>query len=281
MNLSALSTGLMVSALLLFSGCSINSIANSNISVDGNEEKATVNKSVKIADFNEIEASQAIKVIYVQGKNNHIANISTTPSAAKYLKVEVKNKTLKAYYADAEGKHNVKIKGPTIIRVSSPVLNEVELSSAANCTVEGGLELKGNFEIDLSSAAQFEAEKISCPNIDVDLSSSASVYIGSLTGNLETDLSSASSLKVSNMKGNLNAEVSSAASLMISSIKTSSISAQASSASSINIDGISGGNISASASSGAKVRLSGKAESLKKNSSSGGSVHSSSLSLKY
>lgn len=280
MNISTLTTGLVLSASLLFSSCTINGIANSNVSLEGNEAQATVKKTVKINDFNEIEASQGIKVIFVQGSNKRTAEIATTTSAEKYLKVEVKNKTLKAYYANTEGSKNVKIKGPTIIRVSSPELNEVDLSSAAHLSIEGNLNVKGNFEIDLSSASSFDAETVSCLNLDADLSSSASAYIGKLTGNLDADISSASSISVNSMSGNLDVEASSAASIKISSIKTSNICAEASSASSINIDGISGGNISASASSGAKIKLAGKADYLKHNASSGGSVNRSNLSIK-
>lgn len=280
MNISALSTGFILCASLFFSGCTLNGIANNNLSIDGNEAQATVKKSVKINDFNEIEASQGIKIIYVQGASKGSVDIATTPSAEKYLKVEVKGNTLKAYYANTDGGRNVKIKGPTIINVSSPRLNEVSLSSAAHMSIEGELEVKGDFELNLSSASSFDAVAVNCQNLDAELSSSASGYIGKLEGNLDVEVSSASSIKVNSIKGNLFAEASSAASVNINSIETSSISAEASSASSISIQGISGGNINADASSGAKIKLSGKADHIKKNSSSGGSVNISGLSIR-
>lgn len=280
MNITALTTETALCAALLLSGCTVNGIASSNVSLDGNEEKTTVSKKVKISDFNEIEASQGIKVIYSQGSGNGIADIATTPSAEKYLKVEVKNKTLKAYYTNTEGLKNVKIKGPTIINVSSPVLYEVDLSSASNLTIEGVLNVNGNFKIDLSSASSFDASTINCKTLDAELSSSANANIGNITGNLDVEVSSAASISVNSMNGNVDAEASSASSVTISAIKTSVIDADASSAASVTIEGISGGNINASASSGAKVRLSGNADYLKQNSSSGGSVNSSKLSLK-
>lgn len=281
MNISALTTGLAVCAAMLLSGCSINGIANSNVSVMGNDEKASVNKTVKISDFNEIQASQAIKVIFVQGPNNGLASISTTPSAEKYLKVEVKDKTLKAYYANPDGNKDVKIKGPSIIKVSSPTLSEVSLSSAANITIESDLKLNGNLEIDLSSASSFNAMNISCQTLDVDFSSSASGYIASLNGDLDADMSSAASLEVARMKGNFNAEASSASSITVDAITTSQAKAEASSAATIKLAGISGGNLDASASSGAKIKLSGKANSLSKNASSGGSVKHDNLTLSH
>ncbi|MDE6638300.1 MAG: DUF2807 domain-containing protein [Muribaculaceae bacterium] len=281
MNIAGLTTGLAICASLFLSGCSISGIAGNNVSVEGNDGKATVKKSVNISDFNEIEASQAIKVIYEQSKNTGIAEISTTPSAEKYLKVEVKDKVLKVYYTNTENHKYVKIKGPSIIRVSSPELNEVDLSSAANVTIEGDLKLKGNFELDLSSASSFNARNITCSKLDADLSSSASAQISNLTGNLEADLSSASTISFEKVKGNVDLECSSAASIDINTLIASTVSAEASSAGSISISGISGGSISSSASSGAKIKLSGNADTLRKDESSGGSVNHSKLTLKH
>lgn len=281
MNITVLTTELAVCASLLLSACSINGIANSNVRIEGNDEECTVKKTVRISDFNEIEASQAIKVIFVQSSNTGVASISTTPSAEKYLKVEVRNKTLKAYYSNTEGNKDVKIKGPSIIRVSSPELYEVDLSSAANVSVEGDLKLNGNFELDLSSASSFNAKKISCKKLDVDLSSSASANIAELDGYLDVDVSSASSITIGKLKGDLEAEASSAASINVESLISSSVNVESSSAASINLSGISGGNIDAAASSGAKIVLSGNADSLKQDSSSGGSIKNSGLSIKH
>lgn len=279
MNISALTTSLAICTSLLLSACSINGIANSNVSVENNNGEPSVNKTVNISDFNEIEASQAIKVIFVQGSNNGIASISTTPSAEKYLKVEVKGKTLKAYYTNTGEKKNAKIKGPSIIRVSSPNVNEVDLSSAANVTIEGDLKLSGKLEIDLSSASSFDAKKISCQKLNVDFSSSASADIADLTGSLDADLSSASSIEIAKMNGNVDVETSSAATLKINSLVSSNIEAEASSASSITLSDISGGMISASASSGAIINLSGKANSLNHDVSSGARVNYDNLKI--
>ncbi len=273
MNISTLTTGLAVCSALILSSCSINSIANSNVSIEGNNDELSVQRSVKIGDFNEIEASQAIKVVFVQGPNNGVASISTTTSADKYLRVEVKDKTLKAYYTNTNGLENVKIKGPSIIKVSSPELNEVDLSSAANVTIEGDLNSSGKLEIDLSSASSFNASKISCQKLAIDFSSSASAYIGELTGFLDAELSSASSFEIGSIKGNVDVEASSAASMSVNSLSSSAITADASSASSIKLSGISGGAINATASSGAKINLSGKAKSLNHEASSGAKVN--------
>ena len=279
MNIAGLTTGLAICATLLLTGCTFSGIAGNGVNLNGNEAQATVKKTVKINDFNEIQASQGIKVIFTQGANNGIAEISTTPSAEKYLKVEVKGNNLCAYYSYNGDKKNVDIKGPSIIKVSSPNLKEVDLTSAANVTIEGNLKVNGEFELDLSSASSFVAGNVTCRNFEADLSSSANATIAAIEGNLEADLSSASSMNIEKFKGNLDVETSSASSIDINSLMSSSISAEASSGSSINLSGISGGNINASASSGAKITLSGKAKTLKQDTSSGGSVKISGLNM--
>lgn len=279
MNTSTFTTGLALCAALFLTSCSIKGIANSNVIIEGNDEEPTVNRTVKISDFNEIEASQAIKVVFVQGANNGVASISTTTSADKYLRVEVKDKTLQVYYANTDDNDNIKIKGPSIIRVSSPELNEVDLSSASNVTIEGDLNLSGNFEIELSSASSFSATKLSCQNLKIDFTSSASAYIGDLVGDLDAELSSASSLEIESLKGNLDADTSSAASMSIHSISSSNIKAEASSASAIKLANISAGVIKADASSAAKIDLSGKAKSFIHDASSGAKVNHKNLEI--
>ncbi len=278
MNIPALTSGLALCTALLMTGCTLNGIANSNVSIIDNEGKATIKKTVKINDFDEIEASQGIKIIFVQAPNNGTAEIATTPSAEKYLKIEVKDKTLKAYYTNPDLK-KANIKGPSIVRVSSPQINEVDLSSAANLTVEGDLKINGELEIDLSSAASLNAGTISCQKLDVETSSSASINIAGVKGDVEADASSASSISIGSAVGNLDANASSAASINIDALKSQNISAVASSAGSINLSGISGGYVGANASSGAKITLSGKATSLNKDTSSGGSVKDKALSI--
>lgn len=141
MKMTNLIISMAATVSLLLAACSpssiVNSCVNGNVSVrNGKESDATVKKQVKIADFDGIDAQQGIKVLFSQGQNPGTANIATTPSAEKYLRVEVKDRTLHVYYG---GNCKDKIQGPSIITVSSPVLNEVDLSSAARLEINSDL----------------------------------------------------------------------------------------------------------------------------------------------
>ncbi|MDE6021886.1 MAG: DUF2807 domain-containing protein, partial [Muribaculaceae bacterium] len=166
MKISSLTTGFALLTSLLLSSCSLSATSSTDVSLVSNDEAATVKKTVKIGDFNSIDVSRGIKVIFVQGPNNGIASIATTPSAEKYLRVEVKYNKLKVYYSNEIG--TKRINGPTIIKVSSPQLNEVDLSSAAQLKVDGNLVTKRDFFIELSSASSFEVGSLSCLNFDVE-----------------------------------------------------------------------------------------------------------------
>lgn len=265
----------IVAAAIIMVGCSM----SSGVSIsDGNLKDATVKKSVKIGNFNKISARNGIRVVYTQGKSTGVANIATTPSAEKYLKVSVSNGELTVRY---EGKGNINIKGPSIISVSSPDLQEVDLSSAARLNVKGNLNLSNKLEIDMSSASKASFNEITAKEIEIDLSSSASVNIGKANvNNLNIDMSSASKVEIDKaIAKNLDVETSSASKAIFNYFNGTGIQAEASSASTISIAGITASKIYGEASSGAKVVLKGQCEYLNRDASSGGKVDISGLNV--
>lgn len=268
-------------ALVFLTGCF--SMISGNRSINnGDESDATVKKEIKIGDFNEVEVFQNIKVIYEQGANSGKASIATTPSAEKYLKVEVKGNTLRVYYDVNQNGNTVKIKGPSIVRVTGPTLSAIKASSGAefnlksyykgtgdlNVALSSGAEFEtnstiqceGDFNLGISSAASFEAAGISCSLFKVDASSGADVEMKSLTGNLEVSASSGSDVE-------------------IMSVNAQTLSLRASSGSDIDVNNISAEDITAKASSGADISLSGCTKTLDQNSSSGGSVKTKGLKV--
>lgn len=252
----------LATAGLLLTLASCGSVGAGNISVNnGKESDATVKKEIKIADFDEVSAQQGIKIIYSQGPNPGTASVSTTSEAEKYLKITVKNGEMKAFY-DTDGMKisNIKIKGPTIIRLTSPVLTEVDLSSGAYFKIEGSYSSSKSMEADLSSGSSFEAESIACSKFEADLSSGAAMNVKSLAGSLEMEASSGA---VANVSAATNGDVS---------VKVSS-------GASVSISDMASGAVSAKASSGGALTLSGKASSFSKKTSSGGSVSASGLKV--
>lgn len=261
-------------ATLVLIGCSM---TGGNSISDGNIKDATVKKTVKISNFSKIDAATGIRVIYSQGKYTGTAQIATTPSAEKYLKVYVKDGTLVARY---ENKGNNNIKGPSIVTVSSTNLSEVDLSSAARLQVNGNLDIS-SLEIDMSSASKATFNDITAKEIEIDLSSSANVEIGTANvDKLDAELSSASRLEVSKaVATNLFLETSSAAKILVGYFNGTGIEADASSGSNISVSDMTATKAYAEASSGSKVTLKGRCEHVNKDASSGGKVDISQLEV--
>lgn len=238
-------------------GAMVKACSDSNVSIsNGKDSDATVKKTVKISDFDEIDASQGIKVVFTQGANSGTAKISTTPSAADYLTVEVQGSTLHAYY---KGTKKASIKGPSIIYVSSPVLREADLSSAARLEVKGDLNVDGSLDIDISSAASVALGNVACSELKIDASSASSVKCGSVKGSvLDIDISSCGNVTCASFKGDrLKIDASSTARAVV--------------------DGIECADVDVKASSAADITLAGKASHISKDISSGASLNAEKL----
>lgn len=277
---------IMVAAIVagsLLMACTPNTIAKSlgdnHVSVsNGKESEATVSKTVSIWEFDEIYATQGIKVVFTQGKNPGTAKIATTPSAEKYLRVEMDGHTLKAFYKNND-KGSVDIKGPSIIYVSSPTLNEVELSSAACLNVKGDLKVAEDLDIDISSSASVAIGNVYCEEMKIEASSAADINCGTVYGKtFKVDLSSSAAASCDSFSGeNLKVDLSSAAWFNCASFKGGILKIDASSAGKANIQNIDCQGVYAEASSGSKIILSGKTLSFSYDVSSGGRLDTRSL----
>lgn len=250
-------TSLAVLAMTL-SSCIV-ATGNNGVSVNnGKDSDATVKKEIKVSSFDEIQASQGIKVIVSQGQFSGKVSVATTPSAEEYLQVKVNDGTLKVYY-DNKAMTGKKIKGPSIITVTIPELEEADLSSGANLLLKGSFNSSRKMDFDLSSGSYLKIEDLSCAELSIDASSGANATVENINGDLDADSSSGSSISVKEARGRV-------------------FSVDASSGSSISLKSNQSDEIRASASSGASISLSGRTERLSKQASSGGSVSTSGLS---
>lgn len=259
-------------AAIALVGCSI---GQGRVVTNGNEKDATVKKEVKIGNFSKVNACNGIRVKFSQGKSSGVAKIATTPSAEPYVDVKVEDNELYVRYKSHKGTIN----GPTIVTVSAPQLEEVELSSAAAFIAEGNLSLKKDLELSMSSASSAEFNTLTCAGVDIELSSSASVRIKSVDcRKFDADLSSASSLSVGKaVATSIWADASSAASIEIGAALADKLTAEASSGAKVTVKGIDSVNVKGEATSGGNVTLSGRCANLDKDASSGGNVDVSRL----
>lgn len=258
-----------------------------HINDSGNSDSKTkemVSKKVKIADFNAVKASQGISVVLIQKENTHEADISVDQELEPYIKVEVKDGTLKCYFESNKSNksnnviHNNGVKA--IVRVSSPTLTKVDLSSAATLALSDNFNVDGRLKLDLSSASGFKAKNLTCSSLDVEASSSSYIRISELNATVDIDASSASSVNIDNLTGSLDVSASSSASVKVKGMRGKEIEADASSTATITIENLKCDEIDADASSMSSISLSGVCSRLKKDSSSGSRIKTKNLIVK-
>jgi len=211
---------LLFSSLLLalsFIGC--NGAFYSSIIGNGN----SIEKEFSVSEFSKVDASHAFEVKISVGEKTSV-KIETDENLLKYVKVYVKNNTL---YLDVE--NNVNVNGNMRAIISTPNLNEVDLSGACKIDVVGiesntfSIDMsgacKGTFsgsteilDIDLSGATKINSVELKAKNVTLDVSgaskcsvySSESLFIEASGASkiviygdpskIETDLSGASSI---------------------------------------------------------------------------------------
>lgn len=232
-----------------------------------------VNKTMNINEFSSVRAATGIEIVYTQGHFTGVAKVTTNTTAEKYLRITVKNGCLDVYFDTKGYNGNININGKTTVMVQSPVLKEIDLSSAARFRMEGAYSQNRELEIDLSSAASAYFPSITCTKLDLDLSSAATFTADNLQGNVELESSSASKANITNMKGSkLSVEVSSAANVTLNGYTGNSLLIQASSGAKVTASDLACKNADVSASSGGNVSLSGNCENLSTSNSSGGRI---------
>lgn len=255
-----------------------------HVNDSGNSDSKTremVSKKVKIADFNAVKASQGISVVLTQKENTHEADISVDQELEPYIRVEVKDGTLKCYFESNKSNsviHNNGVKA--IVRVSSPSLTKVDLSSAATLALSDNFNVDGRLKLDMSSASGFKAKNLTCSSLDVEASSASHIRTSELNASVDIDASSASSVTIDNLTGPLDVSASSSASVKVKGMLGKEIEADASSTATITVENLKCDEIDAEASSASSISLSGVCSRLKKEASSGARINTKNLMVK-
>lgn len=253
-----------------------------NFSITGGDEKnATVKKDLKIGNFSKIEAANGIQIVFREQSATGIAKIRTTPSAEKYLYVNVGNGVFEAGYKipSSQKQKQITIEGPTIIELTAPQLQSVELSSGAILTADK-IANSNKLELELSSGAMARVNTLGGKLVELEASSGAKIEVIKKidSENVVAEASSGASISCGNVSAvKFKVESSSGAVITASGVVGTTIVAEASSAANLALSGISVKGIKAEATSGAGVKLSGSCETLSQDVQSGGSMNTYNL----
>ncbi len=199
-------------------------------------------KSVKVANFYKIDAGGAVSVVYTQGALKPV-EITAPADVMPYVMVEVNGGHLKAYtnFGNHGNRSLTKDIVDVQIKVSSPELRGLDFSTSASFTHKGELDCPNGLDVDASTASSVTLSGVITPHLNIESSTAASVYVN-LANTKSTDL-----------------EVSSSANLVITDIKCTTLKAEVT--------------------SGGTANLSGQGKTGDFETSSGGTLHATSLAL--
>lgn len=201
----------------------------------GQRDKTMTTRTVSIADFNGIDTSSGITVVYSQGELS-AARITAPRYIFDYLEIEVDQKgTLELSISSRYWKKYNSMNGEITVTVSSPRINrleassgssiksvgalrangkaDIETSSGASITLPGGFTATGKTEIEVESGSAVSITGLNAPQIDADLSSGSQLTLTNATAtHASFDLSSGASCTVAGKTSSLKVDASSGSS---------------------------------------------------------------------
>jgi hypothetical protein len=227
---------------LLLIGTALVLLLNSCNFVTGSGNIVTETKQV--SNFTGINISSAFDAEVKIGPVTEV-KIEADDNIIKYVRVEVSGNTLTIRTEHLNNISNAHLK----VFITTPSLNDINASAAADVKVVDELKGNGKFHFNASSAATIEAV-IEAPEVGVEASSSGTVKLTGRTKNYQAQASSGANIKTAGLLS-----------------ETSDINVS----SGANADVYASVSLNADASSGGNITYHGEG-SIKQNTSSGGSV---------
>lgn len=173
-------------------------------------DKNIITKTGKCRGIDEIEASTAIKVLYIESNNEEYI-VAAPSNVMPYVECEFKGGDLEIGFKNSPG-----FKGnPNVtLTVYAPSLKKVELNGASSFQSTRITNPNGNMELELSGASSLSLENIVLNKLDLDLNGASSAAVTALKVSvLEAELSGASSADLKGTADYANFDVNGASSL--------------------------------------------------------------------
>ena len=200
-----------------------------------NEHKIVVEARRSAMDFNEIEASKAIRVIVEERTTGNII-VRAPQSVIPYVSLKVKDGTLHATLLSGVP---VSRRSNLLAEVYVPYngkINEITTSSAARVIVKPTISCK-ELDLEATSASVIEI-KAAAKEVSIDASGASTIKAELATDNLDFDLSGASTATISGQVSDAEMEISGASTLRAEKLRAAVIDLECSGASKAAILGM-------------------------------------------
>ncbi|MGA9213045.1 DUF4252 domain-containing protein [Kaistella sp.] len=233
-----------------------------------NKTSSGITQVRNIGKFSGVSVSSGIKVNFTQGNNQSVI-VETDQNMQQYISTEVENGILVIKVLNKE-KKNLNFK-KLLVTIEAPKLSSVKVSSGSLLTTLNTIN-ENDFQAEISSGANLNADLNIKNKTIVDISSGSSLKIDVKTKTLEFEGSSGSSATLVGSAENVMANLSSAASCNAQDLISKNGTARASSGATLKINSTE--SLNAAASSGASIRYKGNPiiNTTDSKSTSGGTV---------
>lgn len=208
---------------MVFSSCTIPVTTNGKDAKEGIvPSKNYITQKVNVDNFEGIQTSTSIDVIYTQTIGETDVEIYAPDNLMKYVKVENNGDLLKIYFESKEKGKGLNIRGKhqTKVYVSASAVHTLLASSSGDIILKNGLQYDGKVRIEASSSGDIEGSTIVCETLNAESSSS---------GDIDLEKVECTTLK---------AEANSAGDITIKDLKSETVSAEASSSGDVTLKGV-------------------------------------------
>ncbi len=221
-----------------------------------------------LSSFSEISAHEGIDVIIKKGSKEEARIVSDSHDLDEVL-TEISGSRLKIHL-EGNNHRNIDVK----VYVTYKSLRGISSSSASSLTSDGAIDAEGSdFDVDVSSAGDIDAEIENADEVSIDASSAGDAELRIEANEIEADASSAGEIEIAGIVKSQDIEVSSSGDYDGYDLESDEVEARASSGGSIKVNVST--KLDARASSGGNIRYKGSPTYLDASSSSGGSVKKS------
>jgi Putative auto-transporter adhesin, head GIN domain len=200
-----------------------------------------ISETRTVSDFDGITVWGSFEVEVKTGPATSVV-VEADDNIIKYIKTSVSGNTLKIRTEDLHNYSNVHMK----IYITTPSLNNVKTSASAEVEVKDILTGNNKLSFRASSSSSISAE-VNAPEIEADVSSSATITLSGKTKTFKAEASSSAEIKAFDLLSeNTTANVSSSASIQV--FASIGLNAKASSSGSVDYKGAAAVNKSISSS---------------------------------
>ncbi len=231
-----------------------------------------VSETRTVNDFSKLKAVTSVKVFYTVSNSKSVKVETDDTEKLQFIKTEVVNGTLEIFVDSGNRIYkkykNVRFKTLNVY-VSGPSLSSVKASSSASIKFENQ-NSASQIEVGVSSSASISG-KFDCSEIKIDASSSSKFKAEVTAKSVEIETSSSSDVMLSGKTIRLKVDSSSSSSCKADALIAEDVTATASS--SADIDVYASKSLNAKASSSADIDYYGNPSQLVTDKNSSGSVN--------